>query len=48
MLVANLTSGYVTQYGVLMLAVLISTIPTLVIFLVLQKSFSNGIIGAVK
>lgn len=48
MLVANLTTGYVTQYGVLMLAVLISTIPTLVIFLVLQKSFSNGIMGAVK
>jgi lactose/L-arabinose transport system permease protein len=48
MLVANLTAGYVTQYGVLMLAVLISTVPTLIIFLLLQKSFSNGIVGAVK
>ncbi|MFP3155261.1 carbohydrate ABC transporter permease [Lachnospiraceae bacterium ZAX-1] len=48
MLTANLTSGYVTQYGVLMLAVFISTIPTIVIFLVLQKSFTNGIAGAVK
>lgn len=31
-----------------MLAVLIASIPTMVIFLVLQKSFSNGIIGAIK
>jgi lactose/L-arabinose transport system permease protein len=48
LLTSNLTSGYVTQYGVLMLAVFISTIPTIVIFLVLQKSFTNGIAGAVK
>lgn len=48
MLVANLTAGYVTDYGVLMLAVLIASIPTMVIFLVLQRSFTEGITGAVK
>lgn len=48
MLVANLTEGYVTDYGVLMLAVLLCTIPTVVIFFVLQKSFAEGITGAVK
>ena len=42
MLVANLTEGYVTDYGVLMLAVLLCTIPTVVIFFVLQKSFAEG------
>lgn len=48
MLVANLTEGYVTDYGMLMLAVLICTIPTIVIFFLLQKSFAEGITGAVK
>ena len=48
MLVANLIQGYVTDYGMLMLAVLICTLPTIVIFFFLQKSFAEGIIGAVK
>lgn len=48
MLVANLTEGYVTDYGVLMLAVLICTIPTIIIFFLLQRSFAEGITGAVK
>lgn len=48
MLVANLKEGYVTDYGVLMLAVLLCTIPTAIVFFVLQKSFAEGITGAVK
>ena len=48
MLVANLKSGYSVDYGMLMLGVLICTLPTAVIFFCLQKSFSNGLIGAVK
>ena len=48
MLVANLTAGYVTDYGMLMLAVLFCTLPTVVIFFCLQKSFAEGITGAVK
>ena len=48
MLVANLKSGYSVDYGMLMLGVLICTLPTAVIFLSLQKSFANGIAGAVK
>lgn len=48
MLVANLKSGYSVDYGMLMLGVLICTLPTAVIFLYLQKSFANGITGAVK
>lgn len=48
MLVANLTEGYVTDYGVLMLAVLICSLPTIIIFFLLQKSFAEGITGAVK
>ncbi len=48
MLVANLTEGYVTDYGVLMLAVLLCRLPTVIIFFLLQKSFAEGITGAVK
>ncbi|WP_425954817.1 carbohydrate ABC transporter permease [Xylanimonas sp. McL0601] len=48
MLLSNLTAGYVTDYGVLMLAVLLASLPTVVIFLVLQRSFAQGITGAVK
>ena len=48
MLTANLIAGYVTDYGMLMLAVLLSTLPTVIIFFLLQKSFTEGIAGAVK
>ena len=48
MLVANLKSGYSVDYGMLMLGVLICTLPTAIIFLCLQRSFANGITGAVK
>ncbi|MDD3205593.1 MAG: carbohydrate ABC transporter permease [Lachnospiraceae bacterium] len=48
MLVANLKAGYVTDYGVLMLAVLLCSIPTIIVFFLLQKSFAEGITGAVK
>lgn len=48
MVVANLVGGYVTDYGVLMLAVLICTLPTAIVFFCLQKSFAEGITGAVK
>lgn len=48
MLVANLLSGYSVDYGMLMLGVLICTVPTAVVFFCLQKSFAEGITGAVK
>lgn len=48
MLVANLSVGYSIDYGVLMLGVAICSLPTAILFLVLQKSFANGIVGAVK
>lgn len=48
MLISNLIAGYFTDYGSLMLAVLITTLPTAIIFLALQKNFADGITGAVK
>lgn len=48
MLIAGLKSGYVTDFGVLMLAVLLCTLPTILIFFMLQKQFAQGITGSVK
>ena len=48
MLIANLITGYVIDYGMLMCGVLFCSIPTMVIFFVLQKQFAEGITGAVK
>ena len=48
MMISNLTSGYMTDYGMLMLAVLITTVPTAIVFFALQKNFVEGITGSVK
>jgi len=48
MLISNLRAGYVTDYGVLMLAVLLASLPAVVVFLALQRSFADGITGAIK
>jgi lactose/L-arabinose transport system permease protein len=48
MLISNLVAGYVTDYGALMLAVLIASLPAMIIFLVLQRAFAEGMTGAIK
>lgn len=48
MLVANLTGGYVIDYGVVMAGVTICTLPTVIVFFILQKSFTEAVAGAVK
>ena len=48
MMVANLMGGYVIDYGVVMAGVTICSLPTVIIFFVLQKSFTNAVAGAVN
>ncbi len=48
MLLTNIQAGYVTDYWMLMLAVLIASLPAVLVFLALQKSFAEGITGAIK
>ena len=48
MLIANLAAGYTVDYGVLMMGVLFCSIPTMIVFFVLQKQFAEGITGSVK
>jgi len=48
MLIASLKSGYFTDFGMMMLAVLFCTLPTVVIFFILQKQFAKGLTGSIK
>ena len=48
LLLSNLGSSYSPDYGVMMMAILVSMIPTVVIFFVLQKYFVAGMLGSVK
>ena len=48
MLIANMSSGYTTDDGMRMVGVLFCSVPTMIVFFVLQKQFAEGITGAVK
>ena len=48
MLIANMSNGYAVDYGTLMLGVLFASLPTILIFFILQKQFAEGITGSVK
>ena len=47
-LIANLANGYTIDYGMLMMGVLFCSLPTVIVFFILQKQFAEGITGAVK
>ncbi len=46
--VANLAAGFTPDYGVVMVGIIISTIPTILVFFLLQKQFVEGILGSIK
>lgn len=48
LLLSSLSSAYYVDYGQLMLAIVISTVPMIIIFLTLQKQFVQGIVGTSK
>jgi len=48
MLIAGLQSGYVTDYGMLMMAVLFCILPMVILFFTMQRQFAQGITGSVK
>lgn len=47
-LISNLGSSYTPDYGVIMTAIVISTLPTAIVFFIMQKHFVAGMIGSVK
>jgi lactose/L-arabinose transport system permease protein len=48
LIVSSMRSGYNPQQGAIMVATVIATLPTLIIFFLLQRRFVEGMLGAVK
>ena len=48
LVLSTLSSSYFPDYGVIMVGIVISTIPTALIFFIMQKSFVEGMLGSVK
>lgn len=48
LLISSLGSAYTPDYGMIMVGIIITTIPSAIIFFVMQKSFVDGMTGSVK
>lgn len=48
LLISNLGSSYAPDYGVIMTAIVIATLPAALIFFIMQKHFVAGMLGSVK
>lgn len=48
LLISNLGAGYAPDYGVIMTAIVISTLPTAFVFFFMQKHFVAGMMGSIK
>lgn len=46
--VSNLAAGFTPDYGMVMVGIIISTLPSVLIFFLLQKAFVEGMVGSVK
>jgi|GEM_PF-5435911 len=48
LLISNLGSSYAPDFGVMMLAIVIATVPTALIFFLMQRHFVAGMMGSIK
>lgn len=48
LLISNLGAGYAPDFGVIMTAIVIATLPTALVFFLMQKHFVAGMMGSVK
>lgn len=48
LVISKLASSYSPDYGLIMMAIVITTIPTALVFFIMQKHFVAGMTGAVK
>lgn len=46
--ISSLSSAYFPEYGVIMVAIIIATTPTLLVFFLLQRHFVAGMLGSIK
>ncbi|SOC82684.1 lactose/L-arabinose transport system permease protein [Ensifer adhaerens] len=48
LVVSSMASAYYPDYGAVMVSAILATLPTLVVFFVMQRQFVRGMIGSVK
>ncbi len=48
LIVSSLASSYNPDYGMIMVSIVITTLPTVIIFFLLQKQFVQGMLGSFK
>lgn len=48
LLISSLATAYSPDYGIIMVSIIITTIPSALIFFLMQKNFVEGIVGSVK
>ena len=48
LVISALTSAYTPDYGMIMVGTVLATLPTLIIFFLLQRQFVEGLLGSVK
>lgn len=46
--ISSLSSAYFPDFGVIMIGIIIATIPTIIIFFLMQKQFVEGMLGSIK
>jgi lactose/L-arabinose transport system permease protein len=48
LIVSTIGDAYVPDYGVIMISAVFATLPTVLIFFLLQRRFVEGLLGSVK
>lgn len=48
LIISNFGSSYSPDYGLIMIAIVIATLPTAIVFFAMQKQFVQGMLGSVK
>ncbi len=48
LVISSLSSAYQPDYGIIMMAIIIATLPMLIIFFTMQRYFVEGMLGSVK
>ena len=48
LVISSLASAYYPDFGVVMVGTLLATLPTLVVFFLMQRQFVQGMLGSVK
>ena len=48
LIISTMSSSYTPDYGMIMAGIVIATLPTALVFFLMQKQFVEGMLGSVK